>query len=99
MLGSRGDVIVPPCGEHVASCKKQAKVPPCGPPADAGEAVVITRRGELFVELAPCCSALDLLPRLAALRDALAEQPVSSVETLRVLRKESRACCFAGAYS
>jgi hypothetical protein len=67
-MGSRGDVIVQPCGEHVASYKKQAKVPPCGPPADAGEAVVITRRGEPFAELVPRCS----------------------VETLRVLRKESR---------
>jgi hypothetical protein len=32
----------------------------------------------------------DLLPQLQALRDALPEQQASGVETMRVLRDESR---------
>lgn len=57
---------------------------------EAGEAVVITRRGKPIAELVPRCSVRDLLPQLAALREALPEQPVSGLETLRVLRDESR---------
>lgn len=55
---------------------------------EAGQAVVITRRGKAIAELVPRCSVRDLLPQLAALRDALPEQPTSGVETMRALRDE-----------
>ena len=57
---------------------------------EAGEAVVITRRGKPIAELVPRCSVRDLLPQLAALRDALPKQQDSGVETIRVLRDDSR---------
>ncbi len=53
---------------------------------EAGEAVVITRRGKAIAELVPRCSVRDLLPQLAALRASLPEQAISGVETMRVLR-------------
>ena len=46
---------------------------------EAGEAVVITRRGKPIAELVPRCSVRDLLPQLAALREALPEQQVNGV--------------------
>jgi prevent-host-death family protein len=58
---------------------------------EAGQAVVITRRGKPIAELVPRCSVRDLLPQLAALRDALPKQQASGVETMRMLRDESRA--------
>ena len=58
---------------------------------EAGEAVVITRRGKPIAELVPRCSVRDLLPQLAALREALPEQQVNGVETMRGLRDDSRA--------
>lgn len=57
---------------------------------EAGEAVVITRRGKPIAELVPRCSVRDLLPQLAALREGLPEQQASGVETMRVLRDDSR---------
>ena len=57
---------------------------------EAGEAVVITRRGKPIAELVPRCSVRDLLPQLAALREALPEQQASAVETMRALRDDSR---------
>jgi prevent-host-death family protein len=57
---------------------------------EAGEAVVITRRGKPIAALVPRCSVRDLLPQLTALREALPEQQASGVETMRVLRDESR---------
>jgi len=56
---------------------------------EAGQAVVITRRGKPIAELVPRCAVRDLLPQLQALRDALPEQKTSGVETMRVLREES----------
>ena len=57
---------------------------------EAGEAVVITRRGKPIAELVPRIHVRDLLPQLAALREALPEQQVNGVETMRLLREESR---------
>ena len=57
---------------------------------EAGEAVVITRRGKPIAELVPRCSVRDLLPQLASLREALPEQQASGVETMRALRDDSR---------
>jgi prevent-host-death family protein len=56
----------------------------------AGEAVVITRRGKPIAMLVPRCSVRDLLPQLAALREALPKQQDSGVETIQVLRDDSR---------
>jgi prevent-host-death family protein len=58
---------------------------------EAGQAVVITRRGKPIAELVPRCAVRDLLPQLQALRDGQPEQQTSGVETMRVLREESRA--------
>jgi prevent-host-death family protein len=58
---------------------------------EAGEAVVITRRGKPIAELVPRCSVRDLLPQLEALRASLPEQPTSGVETIRAVRDESAA--------
>ena len=58
---------------------------------EAGEAVVITRRGKPIAELVPRCSVRDLLPQLAALREGLPEQQASGVDTMRALRDDSRA--------
>jgi prevent-host-death family protein len=55
---------------------------------EAGQAVVITRRGKPIAELVPRCSVRDLLPQLAALRGWLPEQPTTGVETMRALRDE-----------
>jgi prevent-host-death family protein len=55
---------------------------------EAGQPVVITRRGKAIAELVPRCSVRDLLPQLEALRDSLPEQPTSGVETIRALRDE-----------
>jgi antitoxin (DNA-binding transcriptional repressor) of toxin-antitoxin stability system len=52
--------------------------------------VVITRRGKPIAELVPRCSVRDLLPQLAALREALPKQKASGVETMRALRDDSR---------
>ena len=53
---------------------------------EAGETVVITRRGKAIAELVPRRSVGDLLPQLAALRASLPEQTCSGVETMRALR-------------
>ena len=58
---------------------------------EAGEAVVITRRGKPIAELVPRIDVRDLLPQLAALREGLPEQQASGVETMRALRDDSRA--------
>ena len=56
---------------------------------EAGEAVVITRRGKAIAELVPRCSVRDLLPQLEQLRASLPEQATSGVESVRALRDET----------
>jgi prevent-host-death family protein len=55
---------------------------------EAGEAVVITRRGKPIAELVSRCTVRDLLPQLETLRASLPEQLSSGVETIRALRDE-----------
>lgn len=55
---------------------------------EAGQAVVITRRGKAIAELVPRCAVRDLLPQLEALRGSLPVQPTTGVETIRALRDE-----------
>jgi prevent-host-death family protein len=58
---------------------------------EAGQEVVITRRGKPIAELVPRCAVRDLLPQLQALRDTLPEQPITGVKTMRTLREDPRA--------
>ena len=58
---------------------------------EAGQAVVITRRGQPIAELVPRSRVRNLLPQLAALRASLPEQPSSGVDTIRALRAEPSA--------
>ena len=58
---------------------------------EAGQAVVITRRGKPIAELVPRSSVRDLLPQLAALRASLPEQLANGVDTIRALRDEPSA--------
>jgi prevent-host-death family protein len=58
---------------------------------EAGEAVVITRRGKPIAELVSRFTVRDLLPQLETLRASLPEQLSSGVETIRALRDESGA--------
>ncbi len=55
---------------------------------EAGQAVVITRRGKPIAELVSRCRVRDLLPQLETLRASLPEQLSSGVETIRTLRDE-----------
>ena len=58
---------------------------------EAGEAVVITRRGKPIAELVSRCTVRDLLPQLETLRASLPEQLSSGVETIQALRDEPSA--------
>ena len=53
---------------------------------EAGQSVVITRRGKAIAELVPRRAVRDLLPQLQALRDSLPGQASSSVETIQTMR-------------
>ena len=57
---------------------------------EAGQPVVITRRGKAIAELVPRHAVHDLLPQLQALRDSLPPQASSGVDTVRELRDHSR---------
>lgn len=60
---------------------------------EAGQAVVITRRGKAVAELVPRLHRRDLLPQLEALRASLPEQPTTGMEIMRALRDGPGACC------
>ena len=53
---------------------------------EAGQSVVITRRGKAIAELVPRRAVRDLLPQLQALRNSLPEQAPSSAETIQTMR-------------
>lgn len=55
---------------------------------EAGQSVVITRRGKPIADLVPRCKIRDMLPQLAALRGSLPEQLTSGVEIISALRDE-----------
>lgn len=57
---------------------------------EAGQPVVITRRGKAVAELVPRHAVHDLLPQLQTLRDSLPPQASSGVDTVRELRDHSR---------
>jgi prevent-host-death family protein len=58
---------------------------------EAGQPVVITRRGKAIAELVPRWSVRDLRPQLEALRASLPAQATSGVEIIRALRDEPSA--------
>ena len=58
--------------------------------AEAKTQLSSLRRGKPIAELVPRCSVRDLLPQLAAMREALPEQQASGVETMQRLRDEFR---------
>ena len=53
---------------------------------EAGQSVVITRRGRAIAALVPRRGGRDLLPQLQALRNFLPEQSSSAVETIQTIR-------------
>lgn len=55
---------------------------------DAGQPVVITRRGKAVAEVVPRCNVRDLLPELEGLRASLLEPAISGLETIRALPDE-----------
>ncbi len=55
---------------------------------EAGQSVVITRRGKPIADLMPRCNVRDMLPQLAALRSSLPEQLINGVEIISALRDE-----------
>lgn len=57
---------------------------------EAGKTLVITRRSKPIAELVTRCRVRDLLPQLAALREALPDQQVSGVENMGQLRVPTR---------
>jgi prevent-host-death family protein len=57
---------------------------------EAGESVVITRRGRSVAQLVQQRPVQDLLPRLEALRGSLPRQSRSGVEVMRQLRDGER---------
>ena len=56
---------------------------------EAGQSVVITRRGKAVAELVAKQAVHDLLPQLQTLRDSLPRQANSGVDTVRELRDHS----------
>ncbi len=60
--------------------------------AEAGEEVVITRRGEVIAELRPkrvaAASRDDLFERLQILRESLPPLPMSAAQLIREMRDE-----------
>lgn len=55
---------------------------------EAGQSVVITRRGKPIADLVPRCNVRDMLPQLAALQGSLPEQLITGVEIISALRDE-----------
>ena len=56
---------------------------------EAGQAVVITRRGKPIAELVARRPVRNLLPQLQALRQSLPPQPSSGVDAVRALREDA----------
>ena len=57
---------------------------------EAGEEITITRRGQAVARLVPERAVVQLLPSLAALRDAQTEQAESAGEFMRAMRDGAR---------
>ena len=71
---------------EVTAAEAKAKLLSLLDAVEAGQSVVITRRGRAIAELIPRRSVRDLLPQLQALRESLLEQSSSAVETIQTMR-------------
>ena len=71
---------------EVTAVEAKAKISSLLDVVEAGQSVVITRRGKAIAELVPRRAVRDLLPQLQALRNSLPEQAPSSAETIQTMR-------------
>ena len=71
---------------EVTAAEAKARLSSLLDAVEAGQSVVITRRGKAIAELVPRRSVRDLLPQLQALRESLPEQSSSAVETIQTMR-------------
>jgi prevent-host-death family protein len=71
---------------EVTAAEAKAKISSLLDAVEAGQSVVITRRGKAIAELVPRRAVRDLLPQLQALRNSLPEQSSSAVETIQTIR-------------
>lgn len=71
---------------EVTAAEAKAKLSSLLDVVEAGQSVVITRRGKAIAELVPRRAVRDLLPPLQALRNSLPEQASSAVETIQTMR-------------
>lgn len=71
---------------EVTAAEAKAKLSSLLDVVEAGQSVVITRRGKAIAELVPRRVVRDLLPQLQALSNSLPEQASSAVETIQTMR-------------
>ena len=71
---------------EVTAAEAKAKLSSLLDVVEAGQSVVITRRGKAIAELVPRRAVRDLLPQLQALRNSPPEQASSAVETIQTMR-------------
>jgi len=71
---------------EVTAAEAKAKLSSLLDVVEAGQSVVITRRGKAIAELVPRRAVRDLLPQLQSLRNSLPEQASSAVETIQTMR-------------
>jgi len=71
---------------EVTAAEANAKLSSLLDVVEAGQSVVITRRGKAIAELVPRRAVRDLLPQLQSLRNSLPEQASSAVETIQTMR-------------
>jgi prevent-host-death family protein len=70
----------------VTAAEAKAKLSSLLDAVEAGQSVVITRRGKAIAELVPRRAVRDLLPQLQVLKNSLPEQSSSAVETIQTIR-------------
>ncbi len=71
---------------EVTAAEAKARLASLLDTVEAGQTVVITRRGKAIAELVPRRSVRDLLPQLQTLRDSLPEQTSNAVWTIQTVR-------------
>jgi len=75
---------------EVTAAEAKAKLSSLLDAVEAGQSVVITRRGKAIAELVPRRAVRDLLPQLQALKNSLPEQSSSAVETIQTIRLQAQ---------
>jgi prevent-host-death family protein len=74
---------------QVTAAEAKARLSSLLDAVEAGQSVVITRRGKAIAELVPRRSVRDLLPQLQTLRDSLPEQTSNAVGTIQTMRLQA----------